>query len=217
MNRIGLSERALNDLMSLNLVFLGLIRARMSGRAPGRSVFGLSRPLPEALARLSHGELATVAGCPFALCSFGLEDTDDWQGFLARQVSEPAAAARWPGEAGRRRQFSAMALAMIRDLAAAEPHAAALFFGMPAPLCELLAATDLASLPAFASKAEGRLRARLADHPRFWPELIASARSESLARQRAARDLGLHLTLQRALGIDGGRPRGQALCRRRRP
>lgn len=208
MNRIGLSQRAMSDLMSLNLVFLDLIRARAAA-----AVFGLPRPLPVEIARLGNAELVVVADCPFALCSFGLHALEDWQGLLARQVSEPAAAGRWPGEAGRRRQFTAMALAMIRDLAATEPHAAALFFGMPPALGKLFAATDLATLPHFALQAEGSLRARLADHPRFWPELVAASRSGSSCRQRAVRDLGLQLTLQRTLGLDGGKPRAGALCR----
>jgi hypothetical protein len=213
MNRIGLSQRALNDLMSLNLVFLGLIRARAAGRGPAASPFGLPRPLPAAIARLGNAELVSVAGCPFALCSFGLHEFDDWAGLLAQQVSEPAAADGWPGAAGRGRQFAAVALAMIRDLAVTEPHAASLFFGMPPALAELFAATDLAALPRFASEAEGSLKARLADHPRFWPELVAAARSASVDRQRAIRDLGLQLTLQRALGVNGGKPRGGTLCR----
>jgi len=213
MNRIGLSQRALNDLMSLNLVFLGLIRTRSPDRGPTASDFGLERPLVKAVARLTHGELVTAAACPFALCSFGLHARADWERLLARQVSEPAAADRWPGEAGRRRQFVAVALAMIRDLAASEAHAAALFFGMPPALRALFAATDLATLPQLAESVVGSLRARLAGHPQFWPELIAAASSDSVGRQRAIRDLGLHLTLQRALGLDGETRTGGALCR----
>jgi hypothetical protein len=64
-----------------------------------------------------------------------------------------------------------------------------------------------------AGQAEQGLRARLADHPWFWQELVAAARDGSPSRQRAIRDLGLQLTLQRVLQVDGGKPRGKALCR----
>jgi hypothetical protein len=212
MNRIGLSQRAQNDLLSLNLVFLGLVRSRAGGHGRSGSEFGLDRPLLKALAKLSHGELAIAAACPFALCSFGLNNREDWEGLLARQVSEPAAADHWPGEAGRRRQFVAVALAMIRDLSATESHAAALFFGLPPMLGAMFAATDLATLPSLAERLDGSLRARLAGHPQFWPELIAAASSDSVGRQRAIRDLGLQLTLQRTLGIDG-KNGGGPLCR----
>ncbi len=217
MNRIGLSRRALNDLMSLNLVFLGLIRARARRGARDRTrsgaPFGLGRELPGRLARLGNAELVTAAGCPFALCCFGFHAPGDWRGLLGQAVSEPPVAAGWPGDAGRRRQFTAMALGMIRELSAQEPHAATVFFGLPPGLVESFAGTDLAALPQMASQAETGLRARLADHPWFWPELVAAARAGSPSRQRAIRDLGLQLTLQRALQVDGGKPRGQALCR----
>lgn len=219
MNRIGLSRRALNDLMSLNLVFLDLVRAsaRRGGRdrARGGSAppFGLFRELPGRIARLGNAELVTAASCPFALCCFGFHAPGDWRGLLGESVSEPTVAVGWPGDAGRRRQFTAMALGMIRELSAQEPHAATVFFGLSAGLVESFAGTDLAALPQMASQAEQGLRARLADHPWFWPELVAAASAGSPSRQRAIRDLGLQLTLQRALQVDGGKPRGKALCR----
>jgi hypothetical protein len=215
MNRIGLSQRALNDLMSLNLVFLDLIRARARTRAGAARVFGLAREIAQQVTRLGNAELVTVAACPFALCCFGDEGPAEWRGQIGREVGEPLSTGAWPTDAGRRRQFAAMALGMIRELSAQEPHAAAVFFGLASSRVEPYADIDLASIPRLAERAESVLAARLADHPWFWQELVAAAQSRSPARQRAIRDLGLQLTLQRALQVDGGRPLAHALCRNR--
>jgi len=214
MNRVGISRMALEDLWGMNQVFVALMQSHAAAR-PVRAAgpFGLSPGVVARLARLDAAERAEIGRCPFALCSFGFLDIERWKGLLGRAVSEPAAREHWPGEASRRRQFAAMALGFVRSLAAREPHAADLFFGLPTGLGAAFAEFDLAQLPRIASQAETHLRARLADHPRFWSELVASACSGSEPRRRAIRDLGLQLSLQRALRIEGAKPRFGVLCR----
>jgi hypothetical protein len=214
MNRVGISRMALEDLWSMNQVFVALMQSHAAARpGTGAGHFGLAPGLMARLARLDAAERAGIGRCPFALCSFGFQDLELWQRLLGRKVSEPANREHWPGQASRRRQFTVMALGLVRSLAAREPHAADLFFGLPADFGAAFADFDLAQLPRLAGQAEVHLRARLGDHPRFWSELLAAASSGSAARCRAIRDLGLQLTLQRALRIEGAKPRCGVLCR----
>ena len=215
MYEAGISSRARDELASINRVFLDLIAsgARQQGAsaAPG---MGLPAEGVRRITSLGDAGLDHIACCPFSLCSYGFHDLEAWHALLRKQVRDsnrrlPCALlnSSWT-------QFVIMSLGVVREMAANETHAAALFFGMPRELGVSFAQLDLAQLPLVAENAARRMHARLSRHPRFWPELVEASVSNSTERLTAARDLGLQLTLQRALLLTGCRLSNGRLFRR---
>lgn len=216
MYEAGISSRARDELASINRIFLDLIvkDANPKGAAPV-PVMGLSGELVNRIRSLDDAGLNQIACCPFSLCSYGFHDLEAWHALLRKQVqdSERNNSPRTLVN-GAQIQFVIMSLGVVREMAANETHAAALFFGMPRELAVSFARLDLAQLPTVAEIAARRMHARLARHPRFWSELVDASINCSSARLTAAGDLGLQLTLQRALLLTGCRLGNGRLFRR---
>lgn len=210
----GISRRARDELAGLNRIFVALLARKAPGRShPEDGVLGLPSACALRIGRLEQDSLAWLVSCPFALCSFGFQDVEAWHALLGRQVRDTAQTGRWTGVAKPISHFLLMALGVVRELAATEAHAAAMFFGMPPVLTDSFADVGLAQLPLLAADSSSRLHARLAGHPCFWPELLSALDSRCQTRLRAATDLGLQLTIQKALRLEGSRPRPTVLCR----
>jgi hypothetical protein len=215
MYEAGISSRAKDELASINRVFLDLIvRGAMSRGSTRVPAMGLSADVVRRIASLDDAGLENITRCPFSLCSYGFHDLEAWHALLRKQVRDSDR--RSPGALlnTAQSQFVIMSLGVVREMAANETHAAALFFGMPRELGVSFARLDLAQLPAVAESAARRMHARLARHPSFWSELIGASADGSPVRLGAARDLGLQLTLQRALLLTGCRLSNGRLYRR---
>ncbi|MGI9263799.1 MAG: hypothetical protein ACR2QU_02645 [Gammaproteobacteria bacterium] len=166
---------------------------------------GLPVRLIRRIALLDNDSLDRIACCPFSLCSYAFHDLEAWHALLRKQVRDMDLVTPVHDGDNARIQFVIMSLAVVRELAANETHAASLFFGMPRELGTSFAKLDLAQLPFVASSAAMKMHVRLARQPRFWTELIGASAGRSPLRLGAARALGLQLTLQRALRLTGCR------------
>lgn len=215
MYEAGISSRARDELASINRIFLDLIvkDANPKGAAPV-PMMGLSGELVSRIRSLDDAGLNQIACCPFSLCSYGFHDLEAWHALLRKQVQDSERNLPGAPVNSVQIQFVIMSLGVVREMAANETHAAALFFGMPRELAVSFARLDLAQLPTVAEIAARRMHARLARHPRFWSELVDASLNCSSARLTAAGDLGLQLTLQRALLLTGCRLSNGRLFRR---
>jgi hypothetical protein len=215
MYEAGISSRARDELASINRIFLDLIvkDANPKSTAPVPAM-GLSGELVNRIRSLDDAGLNQIACCPFSLCSYGFHDLEAWHALLRKQVQDSERNLPGAPVNSVQIQFVIMSLGVVREMAANETHAAALFFGMPRELAVSFARLDLAQLPTVAEIAARRMHARLARHPRFWSELVDASLNCSSARLTAAGDLGLQLTLQRALLLTGCRLGNGRLFRR---
>jgi len=215
MYEAGISSRAKDELASINRIFLDLI---VRGVAPEGSAvvpaMGLSAELVHRITSLDDAGLDHIARCPFSLCSYGFHDLEAWHALLRKQVKDSDRRSPCALLNTAQTQFVIMSLGVVREMAANETHAAALFFGMPRELGVCFARLDLAQLPLVAESAARRMHARLARHPRFWSDLVGASAGGSSIRLGVARDLGLQLTLQRALLLTGCRLSNGRLYRR---
>jgi len=215
MYEAGISRRARNELASLNRIFLELLtKSAKPDSSPADCGMGLSADLLRRISVLDSDSFDHIASCPFSLCSYGFHDLEAWHALLRKQVRELDPISSVVSGNNTRMQFVIMSLTVVRELAANETHAAALFFGMPRELGESFAQLDLAQLPFVASSAITKMHVRLARNPRFWTELIGASADHSTLRLGVARALGVQLTLQRALQLTGCRLGGGRLYRR---
>lgn len=211
----AISHRARGELSGINRIFLDLIvREAARNDLEDMKALGLRGDVVRRLVSIPEEGLERIADCPFALCSYGFDDLEAWQTLLRGQVRDAGCSTTSPTVGRPLLEFVVLSLGVVREMAANEAHAASLFFGMPRELAPRFAGLDIGQLPLLATGAGQRLRARLSHHPDFWSELLQACRAGPEARLGAARDLGLQLTLQRALQLTGCRLRDGRLYRR---
>jgi hypothetical protein len=171
------------ELRDMNLEFLGLV-AR-GGRPPGGSLFGLDAAVVDQVARFSAAQLEAMAGTPCLLAGFRAAPPR----VLAR-VAEPS-----PGEsplwAEQARVFAASLLTYTSQMARRDPLRAALCTG---PAMDVPAAgLRFRDIQGYANRALLHLEARFCRHPRFWPDLVRTAREGHAARLELARLTAIQL------------------------
>lgn len=189
-------SRTYEALRSLNAGFLALVTDPDGlGVAPR---LGLDPPICAQLSRLAPEELEFIAGTPSLLAGF--DTPDRAHAVLSGRVAEPRSdSVAWSdARSAAARVFAAALLTYLWQMDRRDRLMTALCVGSAEPLPDL----TIARIQAYAAEATHRLRARFADHPCFWPDLIRAARSHdpdlrylsrltviplSLAEGRAAR------------------------------
>lgn len=209
----AIPARAWSELESLNRAFLALLC-----RAPARGrLHALGPEVLERLPRDDAGARERLAGMPFALFSFRLHETTAWHTRLDRQVREPVTGLAALAERGPAGEFALLGLGVLREMTLWEPNAARLFFGVTPDLCQRFARLEAPALPELVPQAADGLEARFARKRGFWHDMLMAAANSDDGRFRCIRDLGLQLSLQRALRVRGRRLPDGVLCRQIRP
>lgn len=211
MEHFGIDDRTRDEIRGTNRIFLSLIRRQAAATG---CCFGLGAAPARTIASLDDENLARLSRCPFALFSLGFEEKNAWVALLERQVAEPGVAT-WRNADQETNQFLLVALGAVRGVSGRDPFLARLLFGIPENLCRPLSKLDLAALPLLAPGLKSRLRARLTACPGFWRDLLTGiyAGVDAPPEGGAIRQLGLQLTLQRALELRGRRAADPRLCR----
>lgn len=211
MEHFGIDDRTRREITGTNRIFLSLIRTQA---ADATSFFGLESAATREIGTLDDADLTRLSCCPFALFSLGFEQKDVWMTLLERQVAEPGVTS-WRKADQETNQFLLVALGAVRGASGRDPFLARLLYGIPEDLCRPLSRLDLAALPILAAGLKSRLRARLTGCPGFWQDLLTGICTNPDVPPEAGpiRQLGLQLTLQRALGLRGRRAADPRLCR----
>lgn len=171
----------LGDLHALNRQFLELAIEH----EPLADSAGFDRCTQQALHGLGARELERLATCPYSLFDIAFAEAAVWRSVLA---DPPAVDASAPTDAS---AFSLAALLFTRQLCQHHDGMARLLLGMTEEVVGLLAVHDLPALSACAFAGRPLLRARLADHPHFWSDLLDFVRDGTRERQLAAHTLGM--------------------------
>jgi hypothetical protein len=164
--------RTYQALRSLNAGFLSLAAgADLSGDG---AHLGLHPAIRQQLRRLTPAELEFIAGTPSLLAGFAASATavDRLPGGVAEVPDQPSAWPTAPSDAAR--VFAAALLTFLWQMDRHDQLIKALCIGSVERLPEL----TVARIQLYAGQATHRLRARFADHPCFWPDLMRAARSQ---------------------------------------
>lgn len=160
------------DLGDLNRGFLGLI----TGPGATREIpaLGLDAAIVEQLRMLSAAELDFIAGTPGLLACFSRLPPPSLHQVAEIPVARLAVHRGWRESA---RLYVISLLTYLWQMEQRGWPCCALCAGTAAEGPGPLAAFDLARIRTSADFAVDQLRARFADHPSFWKDLIRSARS----------------------------------------
>ncbi len=162
--------RLFDDLIDLNRGFLSLITAPGARRAA--QAHGLDSAIIDQLRSLSAQDLEFIARTPGLLAGFAKVSAVS----LHRVAEMPAVGlvvnSTWRESA---RLYVTGLLTYLWQMEQHEQSYSALRAGVSASGSELLVGIDFARIHASADYAVDHLRARFADHPSFWPDLIRSA------------------------------------------
>ncbi|MEO1574069.1 MAG: hypothetical protein AAFU65_03825 [Pseudomonadota bacterium] len=171
----------LDDLHALNRQFLDLL---IEHEAVADTA-GLSSCTQQSLHGLGPRELERMATCPYSLFDLAFSEPAQWR----RILNEPPQRGECPPTVAG--AFALAALLYTRQLCQHHDGMARLLLGMTEDVLALLAAQDLPTLTACAFCCVPPLRARLADHPHFWSDLVDFVRDGTRERQLAAHTLGM--------------------------
>ncbi len=196
MAELILDQKVLGDVTELNLGFLRLLTEAASAcREDSAGVLGLPLPLASELGRISNQRQLEMARCPYTLFSIRPEDAAFWTAVRGGRVPlsyRRALAAPAVPVSG----FLLTALMYGRNLTANDQRfAARLALGVSASGNRAMDSISPVLLKEVAYGAPGLLTARFADNPRFWPDLIRTARRGTALQRHAARMLGLQLVI----------------------
>ena len=191
------------ELSSLNALFIDLVLTTARGADLHAAVLGLPASIVRGLLSLSADAVGRLASRPFSLFCLGFHERERWRGRL-RHGPASAAADSGPQTTGFG-AFTLVALTTARQIARSDPYEAALSFGMDTGLARRLGAMELSGLPTLATLAATSLRARRAEHPVFWPGLVAACQVPGVNGADATLAMGVQLTLVDALDLAGGR------------
>ena len=162
-------NRTYQALHSLNAGFLALV---IGPDATGAvSQLGLGPQISSRLACLAPEELEFIAGTPSLLAGF--KTPDPACAVLSRGVAESAAVSWSDTRSEAVCVFAAALLTYLWQMDRRDQLIRALCVGSTEALPDL----TVARIQAYATEATHRLRARFANHPCFWPDLIRAARS----------------------------------------
>ncbi|MEO0423119.1 MAG: hypothetical protein AAF184_12330 [Pseudomonadota bacterium] len=200
-------ERARRELAALNDRFLEVIR--LLALAPAHAadnaeqdahILGLDLTLAERVAHLPMARRRELAACPYALVGVGLGDLEFWRqtagphGRPATYRRAPGGGSFSPAHAAALRDALFLTLAYAWHLAQTAPVSARWMLGACPEALTLLRQLPFSSLGRIADECPGLLRARLADHRRFWNDLVSAVASGAQQSRFAAVSLGLQLS-----------------------
>lgn len=171
-------SRFFEDLADLNREFLGLVTSPCE--SSGQSVLGLDPISVDMLCSLTDSELRYIAETPCLLAGFSAPQPGIGEARrpFANRDTEWAEAVR---------MFSVALLSFLRVTMGGDRLRAALCVGPERDALVRFADISLGGIRRHASFAAGRLHARLADVPVFWPDLIRAARSDDTEFRRLSR------------------------------
>lgn len=178
----GLDAATLADLAALNLGFLQGLREQ--GSDASLCDDDDTRHLRRALLALSQAQLERLAHCPHGLFNLSFDQPQCWP--------EPAAsdwsAAQRPGPWT---CFNLSALLFARQLAQSRGDVAELLLGLHPEVASVLQELPLGALNGLAARHSDPPRPRLAEHPRFWKDLLNFVSDGSHDGYLAAQAAGL--------------------------
>ncbi len=192
-----LAPKTLTEVADLNSAFLDLLVSLLDNAASDdQAVLGLDQGLVLEIRSLPRKRRAEMAHCPYTLFSLRFNDSRYWESAVQGQVpvhyrdnglklnSEASDALA---------RFCLTALLFARHLAATNTFDARLMLGLPGDSGSRLDAVPVVLMQHLATVNTGLLRARFADHPRFWPDMVWCATHGNATQRSAARLLGAHL------------------------
>lgn len=171
-------SRFFQDMADLNREFLTLLTGQ--GQTRGEALLGLKPAWVEMLCALSDDQLASIARTPCLLACFGVRLNTIGETPSVFQSSDPV----WCESV---RMFSVALMSFLRTTLQQDSLHAALCLGREHDSPVSLADVPLGGINGRAAQAAGTLRARLAEAPFFWPDLIRAARSEDTEFRRLSR------------------------------
>ena len=180
--------RFYSELKDLNRAFLSLIVD--SGRSWQRPVFGLDAGCATALGHLSDPELDYIATAPGMLASLDVASAPQSVSESMQNLHRTDS-----GWIESTRLFCAATMTYLWQLARRDQLVTAMCVGPGGSYVGWLAALSFCDIQRSADRAIGRLNARFARHPTFWPDLIRAARSADHEFRAFARLSIIPLTL----------------------
>lgn len=178
MRREAPDTRFFFEIKDFNMEFLTLLAAAPDHGPQG--LFGLDGAIVSQVARMTPGQLETMADVPCLLAGFGTRRSREPAG-----VAEPSPAMQAAAWAGHARLFAAELLTYTWQMARRDPLRAALCLGADAlPLVDKASVRDI---HVYANRALQHLQARFLGHWRFWPDLVCATREGRTERIQLAR------------------------------
>lgn len=165
---------------------------------PQNSVLGLHSGILEGLRGLSQDQLNTVSAAPLLLahisCPPGRAISD---GVADHEMLFARASACWQREL---QGFVDRLLTCMWQRARRETGTATLCMGLDAQARYRLAQLSFTALSGYSRHAAASLKAHLAEHPNFWPDLIGSAHSSDPLRKVVSQLSVIQLSVVRQPG-----------------
>ena len=171
------------EIADINREFLRLLTHPAIRGAPG--VLGLDGGVLEGLCQLNREERELVAASPLLLAEFspfpGLAEIREAP---ERRLQNAALGQVWRAEL---QGFANRLLTCIWQTARRDRLMTALFVGIDDERCRALSALSFSRISQCSHEAADSLRVRLAEHPRFWTDLIHLIRNGNGSQQIASR------------------------------
>jgi hypothetical protein len=212
-----LGDALLARVHELNRDYVELLLAERLLPAPAIPVDTLTPKQIESLSRLNDEAREALAGCPYALFTFGFDDDRFWMAMLEEPSLDADAAAvemRYGAlsSAPMQSAFTEVAIFLAWHTAHINRIAARVVFGMPESIAQRLMRTPLWQVRRVAIDYPGVLAPRWPGNPAFWPDLIRFAAAGDRKKLDTTRLLGNQLI---AAELDGVVPRATRLHRMR--
>jgi hypothetical protein len=183
--RIRAENRAeiAKEITDINREFLRLLTHSDTRGAP--DVLGLDAGLLEGLCRLEPDELELIAVAPLLLVEFSpLPGFAEIREAPERRARNSVMSERWQRDF---HSFANLLLTCVWQTARRDSLLTALFIGIDRERCQKLSSLSFGRISECSRQAADSLQVRLAQHPRFWADLIRLARYGSGSQQIASR------------------------------
>jgi hypothetical protein len=198
----------LERIQHLNLDYLELLCAEHAASDCAAQLQYFAPSLVQAIVALSPAARQALAAAPFALYSFGFDDSRFWRAACECSAQPVTQRYAFANEAWLQGPFSEIALLHAWHAAASNPLAARMVYAMPPATAERLASAPLHQVKRIASDYPALLAPQWPTNPGFWPDLVSFAARRDAPRLRLAQLVGHHLIadeLECALGqLTGG-------------
>ena len=188
-----LRAATLDTLAELNELGLALLAEQVA--VHGSAAGALLQPVAELWRRLDAAARRRAAGCPYLLLDAGFADPDRWRAASAPAQVGDGGTVRYacyftvPAAAG----VARLVFIYAWHLARAQPAAARLLLGMPAPSAALISRYTLRQIETLSEDHPEWLRPRWPTRVQVWRELLSAAASGEGAILERARLRGLPL------------------------
>ena len=193
------AARLTAEIIAINRAFLALLSDPLVAGTGG--VLGLDAALTSRIAALEPDSRDRLATVPVSLADFALLSCRESESWIADQVADDAIPREWHDRVS---AFSNRLLATLWHFSRVDNGLVGFCMGLDRDAAAGLAALSFTELSREATRVCSSLRARHADHPSCWPDLVRFARSDADERFSAAR-LGLiPLTVARMNSGVGG-------------